>query len=121
MLTRKAFAVVGSREFGNYAQMDKILKEVVAEDDTLVSGGAAGADSMAQRWAKENGKRILIIYPYYGRHKRGAAFVRNKEIVDESDVVYAFYQKGRFGMGGTANTVMWARKLDKPVFEFEEE
>lgn len=121
MFTRRVVGVVGSREFRNYKQLDYFLTKHVEEDDMLVSGGATGADSMAQRWAKATGKRILIIYPNYGRNGRGATFSRNKEIADEADVIYAFYQHGRFGQGGTANTVMWGRKLNKEVVEIEEE
>jgi hypothetical protein len=36
-------------------------------------------------------------------------------------MVIAFYQKGRFQQGGTSNTAEWARKLNVPLFEYEEE
>jgi hypothetical protein len=47
--------------------------------------------------------------------------VRNKLIAESSDLVLAFYQKGRFQEGGTANTIKWARELEIPYLEFEEE
>lgn len=124
MLTHKRIAVVGSREFQNYQQLDRELKARVVAEDTLVSGGAKGADSMAQRWAKENGKSILIIYPEWhtkGYYDAGAGFKRNEQIVRNSDLVLAFYRKGHFQEGGTANTATWARKLGVELIEFEEE
>jgi predicted Rossmann fold nucleotide-binding protein DprA/Smf involved in DNA uptake len=114
-------AVVGSREFGNYGQVCEVLDSILYRGDSIVSGGAVGVDSMAQRYAKERGFTIVIIYPDYAHYGRGAAFVRNKEIVENSDRVLAFYAKGRFHQGGTANTAEWARKLGKALQEFEEE
>lgn len=119
MIAYKRVAVVGSREFKNYAQLSKVLSEYLSYEDELVSGGALGADSMAQRYAKEHGHAIHIYYPRWENGK-SAGFARNKRIVENADVVFAFYQKGRFQQGGTANTAMWARKLEVELYEFEE-
>lgn len=124
MLTYNRIAVVGSREFKNYKQLEFEVDEAYKEGDWLVSGGALGADSMAQRYAKERGIPILIIYPRWrvnGQYYAGAGFARNKQIVENSDLVLAFYQKGRFQQGGTANTAKWARELNVPLIEFEED
>ena len=114
------FGVVGSRTFRNYKQLCDYLDSVVRRGDSIVSGGAVGVDGMAQRYAKEHGLRILIIYPDYAHYGRGATFVRNKEIVEESDEIIAFYARGRFQEGGTKNTAEWASKLGKPLVEIEE-
>jgi hypothetical protein len=124
MLTYTRIAVVGSREFKNYNQLKAEIDKRYAEGDWLVSGGALGADSMAQRYAKERGTSILIIYPLWrvdGKYIAGAGFKRNEQIVRNSDIVLAFYQKGKFQQGGTANTAGWARKLGVPLYEFEEQ
>lgn len=123
MLTYSRIAIVGSREFNDYEQLKSEIDKRYAEGDWLVSGGARGADSMAQRYAKERGIPILVIYPRWridGVFRPGAGFERNKMIVENSDVVLAFYQKGRFQEGGTANTASWSKKLGVPLFEFEE-
>lgn len=120
MITNKRVAVVGSREFKNYAQLSKTLENYIGYEDDLVSGGATGADSMAQRWAKEKGHAIHIYYPRW-ENGRSAGFERNKRIVENADLVLAFYQYGRFQQGGTANTISWARKLNVPFEEFQEE
>ena len=121
MFAQRSVAVVGSRDFLNYTQICRILAENIKIEDILVSGGARGADSFAQRWAKDNGHSILIHYPNYERFGRGSTFIRNKKIVEDSDLVLAFYAKGRLGLGGTANTILWARNLHVPFLEFEEE
>lgn len=133
-LTR-GIAIVGSREFANYAQLKREVDKIIRRGDLIISGGAksstpgmgwdskakASADSLAQRYAKENAYRILIIYPDWNTHYKGAGFVRNKEIVEESEIVLAFYRKGHFQQGGTANTAEWARKLGRPLHEYLEE
>lgn len=108
--------------------MQRIADSFVGPDDWVISGGALGADSMAQRFVKERGNTILIIYPRWRNNVNGkdiydpgAGFKRNKKIVEESDVVLAFYRKGHFQEGGTANTVTWARVLEKELHEYEEE
>jgi hypothetical protein len=123
-LAYRKIAVVGSREFRNWEQLKKTLDEFLQEEDRLVSGGATGADSFAQRYAKETGRTITIHYPKWRTERgydAGAGFARNRKIVEDSDTVIAFYQKGRFQQGGTRNSIEWSIKLGKDFREFEEE
>ena len=121
MLLGKRIAIVGSRKFGNYQQLAATVSKIIVDGDSIVSGGAVGADSMAQRFASEWGCIISIHYPNKRRYKgSGAYFARNKTIVEQSDIVLAFYAKGSFQQGGTANTVHWAKELNVPYFEYEE-
>jgi len=121
MITCKRVAVVGSRKFINWSQLSKTLSETLEEEDEIVSGGAIGVDSMAQRYAKEHGHNIHIYYPRYNRFGKGATFVRNRKIVENADLVLAFYAKGFFGQGGTSNTAKYARELKVELKEYEEE
>lgn len=121
MKLHRNIGVVGSRDFKNYAQMCREIDKVIKEDDEIISGGAVGADSMAQRYAKEFGYDMQIKYPKYARYGKGATFIRNKVIVENSDIVLAFYVQGRFQQGGTANSAKWARDLGIELIEFEEE
>ncbi len=123
-ITHKTVAVVGSRKFRNYLQLKNIVDSFVGPEDWIVSGGAEGADSFAQRWAKETAHTIIIHYPMWrvnGVYDAGAGYKRNKKIVESADLVLAFYEKGRFQQGGTANTALWARRLEVPLNEYEEE
>ena len=127
-LTFKKIAIVGSREFKNYKQLKDTATQFVCPDYWIISGGALGADSFAQRFAKEIGNPIIIFYPrWYNMvndkqiYDAGAGFKRNEKIAEEADVVLAFYQKGRYQEGGTKNTIFWAKKLSKEYYEYEEE
>jgi predicted Rossmann fold nucleotide-binding protein DprA/Smf involved in DNA uptake len=120
ILTRRV-AVVGSRGFKNWVQLKNTLDNTLRKDDEIVSGGTTGVDSMAQRYAKEYGYDIKIYYPKYAQFGKAATFIRNKLIAENSDMVLAFYQQGRFQEGGTANTAKWAREFKRPLYEYEEE
>ena len=121
MFINRQIAVVGSREFKDYEFLEHTLFSFIESDeDEIVSGGAIGVDSMAQRFCKEHGYDISIKYPKYRLYGKPATFIRNERIVAASDLVVAFYAKGRFRQGGTANSAEWARKLGKDLYEFEE-
>lgn len=121
MKLHRNIGVVGSREFKQWPLLKETIDKYISEEDEIISGGASGADSMAQRYAKESGHDIQIKYPKYARYGKPATFIRNKVIAEQSDLVLAFYQKGRYQLGGTANTAEWARKLGIELIEFEEE
>jgi aconitase A len=101
-------AVVGSRNFTDYALMKKVLDNISI--DTIVSGGALGADSLAEQYAKERGIEIIIHKPNWRRYGKAAGYVRNVDIVNDADLVVAFWDgKSR----GTRHTIETARKEKK--------
>lgn len=101
-------AVVGSRtiEINN-------LEEYLPEDTTtIVSGGAKGVDSSASEYAKKMGIELIEHLPDYKLYGRGAPIVRNRLIVEDCDILYAFWDgKSK----GTKYTIDYARKMGKEV------
>lgn len=71
--------VVGSRTFNNYQllsnTLDKLLKN--HKDITIISGGARGADTLAERYAKER-SYTLKIFPADWSLGKSAGYIRNK-------------------------------------------
>jgi len=80
---------------------------------TWVHGGAQGFDSQVNRYANQRGIPLLCLRPNYERSGRGATFIRNRQIVQDSAFLCACYD-GR-QKGGTCYTVNYARKMGKPV------
>lgn len=81
-------------------------------EDVIISGGAEGVDMMAYHFAKKNGLQMIIHFPNYELDGKGAPLKRNQRIVDDSDVIFAFWDgKSR----GTMNTVLKARRANKAV------
>ena len=86
-------AVVGSRNFNDYSLMKRYLDKIhsVEPITCIVSGGAKGADSLSERWAKENNIQTKIFIPDWNRFNKAAGYIRNEQIIKESDKVIAFW------------------------------
>ena len=74
---------------------------------TIVSGGAIGPDTFGADWATLNGVDSLIFIPDYVKHGKSAPFKRNTDIVENSDVIVAFWD-GK--SSGTKDSIDKARK-----------
>ena len=115
-------AIVGSRNYKDYSDcVDKINKTLlewnidIKNIDSCVSGGAQGADTLAERWAKENNIRPDIKRPDWNAHGKAAGIIRNTDIVNACTHIIAFPSKsGR----GTQDSIRKALKLKKVVKEF---
>ena len=47
-------AIIGSRTFNDYELLQETLENYKDQISVIVSGGARGADTLGERWAKEN-------------------------------------------------------------------
>lgn len=116
-------SIIGSRDWGNYNGKVYQNKEQVSimkryldllRDGLLLdkplhqpisgarSGGAKGADTLAELWCKRNSITITIIKPDYTKYGKGATFKRNIEIVAApSEMTIAFY----LGTAGTKHAM----------------
>ena len=59
--------------------------------DTIVSGGAKGADTYAKEYAIKNNIPIIEFLPDYRKYGRKAPLMRNLQIVDNCDFLLAFW------------------------------
>jgi len=104
------FAIIGSRSFSNYEYLKEKLSGIPITH--IVSGGAVGADSLAERYAQERGIPITVIKPDYAQHGKAATHIRNREIVNASDAVIAFWNGQA---GGTKSVIAYAEDVGKAV------
>lgn len=108
-------AIIGGRDFNNYNLLkESIFKEInLNEISLIVSGGAKGADSLGERLGEEFGISTLVFKPDWSKHGRGAGFVRNKQIIENSDIVFAFWDgKSK----GTKHSIDISNSLNKKIF-----
>jgi len=99
-------AIIGSRNMGKEGhsstypkfrnQVDKWVKEH-GTPEIVISGGAPGADTMAERWAAENGIPFRMHPADWDTHGRRAGPKRNKHIVNDSTHAIAFLEPGSSG------------------------
>ena len=82
--------IVGSRTFNDFDFLCEKLKDFT-EISLIVSGGANGADKMGELYAKLNDIPTKIFKPDWSKYGRRAGYLRNIDIVEESDVIIAFW------------------------------
>ena len=82
-----------------------------AQPSLVISGGARGADSMAETWARRNGVETQIFLPDHKKY-RHPYHHRNRLIAEACDRLVAFWD-GR--STGTKYTIDYARRIGKPV------
>lgn len=90
------------------------MKEELGRLDiaTIVSGGAAGADRMAERYSREVLGRPPQVFAPQKRYGAARFAMRNRQIVEAADMVVAFWDGAS---PGTRMTIGMARKAKKPL------
>lgn len=81
----------------------------------VVSGRAAGVDSIAEARARERGLEVLPIEADWRTYGKSAGYRRNEKIVETSSSVVAFWNSYSPGTGHTIDIARRERKLDKIV------
>jgi len=109
-------AIIGSRTFNNYfiveSEVNKILQDNNYTIHTVISGGAIGADTLAEKYCSQYNIPIKVIKPDW-RLGKSAGMIRNTEIIKESDVIIAFWDNKS---KGTSDSINKAKKLNKKIF-----
>jgi hypothetical protein len=104
-------AIIGSRTFNNYKLLEQELEQYKDKVSLVISGGAKGADSLGEFWAKENNIKTLIFLPDWDKYGKRAGFIRNEDIIKNCDCVIAFWD----GVSsGTKHSLSLCEKYSKP-------
>jgi hypothetical protein len=104
-------AVVGSRSFNNVKLLEEKLDTFKYQIVELISGGAQGADTLAEAWALTNNVPVKLYKPDWKRFAKAAGIKRNKQIIESCDYCIAFWDgKSK----GTASSLKFCEKLNKP-------
>lgn len=101
-------AIVGSR--GLRVDVAKYIPPEYCA--AVISGGARGIDTCAREYAHKYNIPLIEHLPQYDTYGRKAPLVRNKLIVEDADIVVAFWDGQSTG---TIYTVNYAKELGKPV------
>jgi len=97
--------VTGGRDYKNWEHVDRVLREI--DPRCIVHGGATGADSMADTWAKANGVPCFKCDANWDVYGMDAGGLRNGWMIEfvKVELVVAFP-----GKSGTENMVRQAKK-----------
>lgn len=108
-------AIVGCRSYDDYETFATSVDAYLASrspPELIVSGGATGVDSLAERYASERGMRLLVVPADWATHGKAAGPKRNSQIVGMVDEVLAFPSSSS---KGTWDVVRKANKAGLPV------
>lgn len=106
--------IIGSRNFNNYRLLYKTILSLLKLNDikNIISGGAKGADSLGEKFADDNKINKIIFYPEWNKYGKKAGYLRNINIVENSDYIIAFWNgKSK----GTEHSINLAKKYNKKI------
>ncbi len=86
-------AVIGSRGL----VVEDLEKYLPKETTEIVSGGARGVDASAREYALRHGLKLTEYLPEYGKYGRAAPLKRNITIIENADLVVAFWDGASHG------------------------
>lgn len=105
--------IIGNRTFNNkdffLEKIENLKLEITF--DLIVSGGAKGADTFGELYALKNNIPTKIFIPDWSKG-RGAGHIRNTDIVNNSELIIAFWDEIS---PGTKNSVEKAMKSNKKI------
>ncbi len=105
-------AVIGSRNLS----VNTLKRYLPADTTEIVSGGARGVDTCAERYARAVGLKLTLFLPDYDNYGKGAPLRRNLKIIDYADCVFAFWNGTSHG---TRYVIEHCRKQGKPLYIFK--
>lgn len=101
-------AVIGSRNLW-VNNLGKYLPDEVTE---ILSGGAKGVDRCAREYALENNIKLTEFLPEYDKYGRSAPLKRNFTIIENADLVLAFWDGAS---RGTKHVIDNCKKTGVPI------
>ena len=99
--------IAGSRRITDFD-----LSPYIDDVDEIISGGASGIDTLAEKYADEHRLSKHIIRPKYHLYKRAAPIKRNVEMIEIADKILVIWDgKSK----GTLSTINYAKKIEKKI------
>lgn len=85
--------IAGGRDFTDYELLQVKLNILLSktQDVEIVSGGAKGADTLAERYAKEHSYPFKLFKADWKRYGKSAGYRRNNEMADYCTHVVVFW------------------------------
>ena len=100
--------IVGSRSIDAF-DISSLVPDKVS---LIISGGAKGIDTLAEKYADEHKISKLILLPQYSRYGKAAPIKRNQTMVDIADIIIIVWDGQSHG---TKHTRQYAESKNKKV------
>lgn len=89
--------VAGSRDIKDesfvWSVMEKAIKDKGIKEDeiTIVTGGARGVDTVANKLAAAKGWKCIVMNADWDKHGKSAGYIRNREMAKVADMLIAIW------------------------------
>ena len=90
----KKLIIAGGREFKDYKALQDAMADWIRDNGPpyiIISGGARGADTLAEQWAEEHDTLIHIYPAQWDLYGRSAGYRRNEQMAKEGNYLLAFW------------------------------
>lgn len=106
--------ITGGRDYKKSVDFDIAMKLLPFTPALIVHGGAVGADTLADMWAKKHGVFVVRMDALWDIHGRGAGPKRNQAMLD---FIKPDYCVALPGGNGTADMVRRCEKVGIAVWK----
>jgi len=112
-----AWLICGDRHYSDYDHFCYIATKHVEPNDTIISGEAPGADTLAKRYSQDNNLPYEGFPAQWSKFGRAAGPIRNKEMKER---LLQFAKRGAIaflaeGSKGTANMLSQLKDCDVKI------
>jgi len=104
--------IAGSRSISDF----NLSEHIPSETDLIISGGADGIDTLAEKYADGHKISKLILHPRYKQYGKCAPLKRNEVMVDIADCILIIWDKKS---KGTKYTLDYAKSKNKAIILIE--
>lgn len=106
--------IAGGRDYNNFQQltatMDALLKNKPSV--TIISGGARGADSLGEKYARMRGYPLIIMKADWDKYGKRAGYLRNEDMLRIATAAVCFWN----GISrGTSHMIDLTMQSGKPL------
>ena len=98
--------VAGGRKFVGRKLMRRALSRLMSPEDIIVSGGAGGADLMGEQYGRHFDHQIIVMPAEWQVHGKKAGILRNREMAEAADVLFAFWDGSSKGTKNMIDTAL---------------
>ena len=83
--------IAGSRTFNNYRLLETTLAKCPWKITQVISGGARGADTLGEKWARQHSVPLTVIRANWDADGASAGYIRNTRMADKAETVILFW------------------------------
>lgn len=116
-------AIVGSRTFTNKQRFNDLIADTlsswnlkITDINNVISGGAKGADTLAEQFAREHNLSLVVYKPDWNRYKNAAGPMRNTDIINACTHVIAFPSRAGRGTQDSIKKAISGKKINKVYY-----